>query len=44
MDQITNPNDTCSIFKDGKSETTIESYTDAWVRLINLLEQSQNGE
>ena len=31
-----------SIFKYGSSETTIERYTAAWVRLINLLEKSNN--
>lgn len=31
-----------SIFKDGSSEMTIERYTAAWVRLINLLEKSNN--
>ena len=31
-----------SIFKDGSSETTIERYTAAWVRLINLLEKSND--
>lgn len=30
-----------SIFKDGSSETTIERYTAAWVRLINLLEKTK---
>ena len=43
MEQIANPSDTCSIFKDGKSDTTIEAYTEAWVRLINLLEQNKHG-
>ena len=32
-----------SIFKNGSSETTIERYTAAWVRLINLLEKSNNN-
>ena len=31
-----------SIFEDGSSETTVERYTAAWVRLINLLEKSNN--
>jgi len=31
-----------SIFKNGSSETTVEHYTAAWVRLINLLEKSNN--
>lgn len=43
MEQITNPNDTCSIFADGKSETTTEAYTKVWVKLINLLEQNKHG-
>jgi hypothetical protein len=43
MDQITKTNDTCSIFKDGKSNTTTEVYTEAWVKLINLLEQNKHG-
>ena len=31
-----------SIFKNGSSKTTVERYTAAWVRLINLLEKSNN--
>lgn len=31
-----------SIFKDGSSETTVERYTAAWVRMINLLEKTKN--
>lgn len=31
-----------SIFKNGSSETMVERYTAAWVRLINLLEKSNN--
>lgn len=30
-----------SIFKDGSSETTIERYTAAWVRMISLLEKTK---
>lgn len=43
MEQIANPNETCSIFKDGKPEPTTETCTEAWVRLINLLEQNKHG-
>jgi hypothetical protein len=43
MEQIANPNETRSIFKDGKPEPTTEAYTDAWIRLINLLEQNKHG-
>lgn len=31
-----------SIFTNGSSETTVDRYTAAWVRLINLLEKSNN--
>ena len=31
-----------SIFKDGTSETTVERYTAAWARMINLLEKTKN--
>lgn len=30
-----------SIFKNGSSETTVEHYTAAWVRMINLLEKTK---
>lgn len=30
-----------SIFEDGSSETTVERYTAAWVRMINLLEKTK---
>ena len=30
-----------SIFKNGSSETTVERYTAAWVRMINLLEKTK---
>jgi len=30
-----------SIFKNGSSETTVERYTAAWVRMINLLEKAK---
>ena len=31
-----------SIFKNGSSETTVDQYTAAWIRAINLLEQTKN--
>lgn len=43
MKQTANSNDTFSIFKDGKPDSTTEAYTEAWVKLINLLEQSKHG-
>lgn len=43
MEQNSYPNDTRSIFADGKANTTAEAYTDVWVRLINLLEQNKHG-
>ena len=43
MEQNSYPNDTRSIFADGKADTNIEAYTDVWVRLINLLEQNKHG-
>ena len=30
-----------SIFINGSSETTVDRYTAAWVRLINLLEKAK---
>lgn len=30
-----------SIFKNGSSETTVDRYTAAWVRMINLLEKTK---
>lgn len=30
-----------SIFKNGSSETTVERYTAAWVRMISLLEKTK---
>ena len=43
MEQNSYPNDTRSIFADGKADTNVEAYTDVWVRLINLLEQNKHG-
>ena len=43
MEQISNPNGVRSIFADGKSDTNTEAYTEAWVKLINLLEQNKHG-
>ena len=31
-----------SIFKNGSSETTVDQYTAAWIRAINLLEKTKN--
>ena len=28
-------------FKDGKTSTTVQAYTDAWVRFLNQLEHSR---
>lgn len=30
-----------SFFKDGKTSTTVQAYTDAWVRFLNQLEHSR---
>lgn len=30
-----------SFFKDGKTSTTVQAYTGAWVRFINQLERSR---
>ena len=30
-----------SYFKDGKTSTTVQAYTDAWVRFLNQLEHSR---
>ena len=43
MEQNSYPNDTRSIFADGKTDTNVEAYTDVCVRLINLLEQNNHG-
>lgn len=43
MEQIKDPKDICSIFKDGKQDTTAEAYTEAWIKLINLFERNKHG-
>lgn len=30
-----------SFFKDGKTSTTVQAYTDAWIRFIDQLERSR---
>lgn len=43
MDDRSNTSQVCrNIFKDGGSDTTVEQYTAAWIRLINLLEKANN--
>ena len=31
-----------NFFKNGSSETTVDQYTAAWIRAINLLEKTKN--